>query len=114
MLWGRGPIGHPPHLPGRASSLIADLLELAPPLESCDPRWLPGLHWASPSTPLDVALMLGEAYQAWRGRLQAGLTVNLRSTMTPLHDQMTSPSDAEPSETTAATGQPACRARRSA
>jgi len=52
-LWGRGPIGRLPHI----FQVLSDLLDLAPPPGPIGPGWLPGLLRASPSTPLDVALM---------------------------------------------------------
>src|SRR3954453_11047647 len=93
---------------------LCDLLELAP-ASNLRPRWLPGLQWASPSTPLDVALMWEEPYQAPSRPSSACKAANLGGAMTPLHDETTGLNDAEPSETEAATAaRPARRARLSA
>src|SRR6476659_2560799 len=88
-----------------------DLLELAP-ASDLRPRWLPGLQWASPSTPLDVALMWEEPYQAGPRPSAKCRAVNLGGTMIPLRDETIGLNDAEPSETEAATAaRPARRAR---
>jgi hypothetical protein len=57
--------------------------------------------------------MLGEAYQAVADASVADEAANLSPSMA-LHDETTSPSDAEPSEAEAAAARPARRARRAA
>jgi hypothetical protein len=56
--------------------------------------------------------MLGEAYQAYFDPFPERQAFNLGTEMTPLYDETTSQSDAEPSEAKAATAWPARRARR--